>query len=256
MAPAVDIVNPNHKTGCLVYRTGWTGDMTTFGLVHGGYHGGWCWDLVVSELADMGISAIAMDLPIDDVNAAASEYADVVVHSLSSVADEVVLVGHSMGGLVIPIVASRREVSKMIFLAAEPPTPGRSMAEYLTAHPDVLRAPPDSVPQGDSLSPPPSLDVATEIFFHDCTPGMAAWATEQLRPQSAAILYEPCPLEAWPDTPSSAIVCTDDRAVNPVGYRKMVREVLDLEPEAIRSSHSPFLSRAKELTSLLISLSR
>ena len=46
-----------------------------------------------------------MDLPIDDPTAGPVEYADAVCHAMSEVDDEVVLVGHSLGGLVIPIVA-------------------------------------------------------------------------------------------------------------------------------------------------------
>jgi hypothetical protein len=47
--------------------------MATFGLVHGGFHGGWCWDRLIPELAARGHEAVAMDMPIDDADATLSD---------------------------------------------------------------------------------------------------------------------------------------------------------------------------------------
>lgn len=100
--------------------------MTEFALVHGGQHGAWCFEALVRELAVRGHRAEAMDLPIGDPGAGAAEYADVVCRSITDMGSGVVLVGHSMGGLVIPLVASRRPVAMLVFLCAAVPEPGRS----------------------------------------------------------------------------------------------------------------------------------
>src|SRR5215218_4055369 len=76
--------------------------MTTFGLVHGAWHGAWCWEQLIPELERLGHRAVAMDLPCDDPSATYSSYADVIVDALVDEPDDVVLVAHSMGGLSMP----------------------------------------------------------------------------------------------------------------------------------------------------------
>jgi pimeloyl-ACP methyl ester carboxylesterase len=76
--------------------------MSLFALVHGGAHGGWCWELLVPELEKRGHSTVAPDLPIEDDAAGAREYARVVAAALPTNDDDVVVVGHSLGGLTIP----------------------------------------------------------------------------------------------------------------------------------------------------------
>ena len=78
--------------------------MTTFALVHGGGHGGWCWERVAPLLESRGYQVATPDLPIDDVKAGAAQWAEAVVESLRDCDDDVVVVGHSMGGLAIPVV--------------------------------------------------------------------------------------------------------------------------------------------------------
>ena len=83
--------------------------MATFGLVHGAWHGAWCWDLLVPELEFRGHAAIAMDLPCEDREATFFDYAETVSSALLDSSD-VVLVGHSLAGMTIPLVALRRPI--------------------------------------------------------------------------------------------------------------------------------------------------
>ena len=57
--------------------------MMTFGLVHGAWHGAWCWRDVIAELEQRGHDAVAPDLPIDDASAGLDDYAREVVRALS-----------------------------------------------------------------------------------------------------------------------------------------------------------------------------
>jgi pimeloyl-ACP methyl ester carboxylesterase len=52
--------------------------MTTFGLVHGAWHSGACWDPTAAVLRALGHDVIAMDLPCSDATAGIQDYADVV----------------------------------------------------------------------------------------------------------------------------------------------------------------------------------
>jgi pimeloyl-ACP methyl ester carboxylesterase len=83
--------------------------MSHFGLIHGAGLGAWCWEQVISELAARGHEATAVDLPLNDPTTGASGFTDMVLEAFAGVHD-LLLVGHSISGLIIPIVAARRPV--------------------------------------------------------------------------------------------------------------------------------------------------
>src|SRR6266567_135170 len=97
-----------------------------FVLVHGAYHGAWCWDELRTELERGGHSSTAVELPIEDPDAGAERYVDEVLQAVPRHADAVVMVGHSLAGLTIPIAASRTRTAMTIYLCALLPVPGLS----------------------------------------------------------------------------------------------------------------------------------
>jgi thioesterase domain-containing protein len=108
--------------------------VTTFGLVHGAWHGAWCWELLADELRQRGHEVVAADLPCDDPTAGAEAYAQVTIDALDGAGPDVVLVGHSLGCLTVPVVTQRlaamdRPVRRMVLLAPILPRPGRSVDE-------------------------------------------------------------------------------------------------------------------------------
>jgi pimeloyl-ACP methyl ester carboxylesterase len=215
----------------------------TLGLVHGGAHGAWCWERLVPELEARGHVAVAPDLPCDDDSAGAAEYADVVSTALSGSNGNVVLVAHSLGGLTAPLVAERRPVVRMVFVAGLLPVPGKSFRDQQAEEPDIL------FPYRGGR---PGL---RDRFFGNCSAEDADWAMARIRDQALKPFTEPTPLRAWPDVPSSYVICTDDRACNPAWSRRAARNRLGVEPiELIGSDHSPFHSRPAELADLLVRL--
>jgi pimeloyl-ACP methyl ester carboxylesterase len=224
-------------------------------LVHGSYHGPWCWELLTPELERRGHRIAAVDMPISDPTAGAARYADAVVDAMASMSKPV-LVGHSMAGLVIPLVPERRPVRRMIFLASFLPIPGRSMNDQRGAEPIDGQVPPTTAEWSDLgddvwiVGP----KTATELFFHDAPADLAAWATQQLRPQSYRIMNEPSPLAEWPKVPSDYIVCRDDRATNPEWGRRAAHDRLGVDAVEIDGAHSPFITRPAELAALLDSM--
>lgn len=221
-------------------------------LVHGAYHGAWCWDFLRPELERHGHRVITMDLPITDSTLGAADYAATVDKALGK-SKEPILVGHSMGGLVIPLVAAARPVRTLVFLAALLPTVGRSSNDQRTSEPVDGRVPPRSAEWTDlgddvwMVGP----ETATELFFHDAPKATARWATQRLRPQSYRVFQETTPLTAWPDVPSRSIACRDDRAVNPEWVRSAARERLGTEAIDMAGGHSPFLTRPGDLVQIL-----
>jgi hypothetical protein len=231
--------------------------MTHFVLVHGGWHGAWCWDDEVAALTRRGHTATAVELPSDDNAAGAARYADVVAAAVREPGRDVV-VGHSLAGLVIPLVPERVPVGALVFLASLLPDPGRSwgdqlatsrpMAEWFYAH-GLPKQGRDE--QGRSTWP---SDVASALFYHDCPPAVAEAAAARLRPQAPTPITETTPLAAFPDVPMHYIGCRGDRAVSGDWARSTARERLGVDTTWIQGSHSPFLADADGLAELVISL--
>lgn len=81
---------------------GCKGQVTTFGLVHGAYHGAWCWSLLAPELTALGYRCVTVDLPCESASGGAAEYAVAAADAFADVDDDLVVVGHSLAGLTNP----------------------------------------------------------------------------------------------------------------------------------------------------------
>jgi pimeloyl-ACP methyl ester carboxylesterase len=211
----------------------------------------------VPELEKRGHSAVAPDLPIEDDAAGALENAKVVVDAIPTSEDDVVVVGHSLGGLTIPLVAQLRPVRRMVFLAAQVPAPGMSNLEYLATEPGaVVFSGAENLAEGeipDEGDQVVGWERAKAGFYHDVNDEVARHALERFRRQSFTVMTEQTPLEVWPDVPSTYILATEDRAVGQEWSRRRAKEIgadlLEME-----GSHSPFYSRPGELADILVGL--
>jgi pimeloyl-ACP methyl ester carboxylesterase len=206
----------------------------------------------VAELEASGHRAIATELPSDDPNLGLEAYAAAVADSLADVDDEVTVVGHSLGGLTIALVPDLRPVSALVFLAAFVPRPGVSVQEEFETGGFALAPGFDAGRTVDELGRS-SLDPekAAVALFHDLEPAAAQAAAARLRPQAQRLMNEPHPLESWPQVPSSFIHCSRDRTHTREFDEAQARERLGVGLVEIDAGHSPFLSRPRELATLL-----
>ena len=100
--------------------------MSTFVLVHGACHGGWCWYKIVPLLERQGHTVVASDLPshgrdkIPPSEVSLKTYVDSVCKTIDSQREPVVLVGHSMGGGIITQVAEYRadKIQTLVYVTA------------------------------------------------------------------------------------------------------------------------------------------
>jgi pimeloyl-ACP methyl ester carboxylesterase len=222
--------------------------MTAFALVHGGWHGGWCWRPLRAELAARGHSTVAPDLPITDPAAGAVAYADAVLASLP--AEPVVLVAHSLAGLIASLVAAAAPVRRVVYLAAMLPEPGRSVDDRARAGQRMTRrgiGRAQTVNDDGSTSFRP--DGAVELLYPDSQPERAGWAVARLRRQHWRITAEPSPVPAQVAAPTTYVLCTDDRIIDVDWARAAVSDLVELPGD-----HCPFLARPAELADLLVAL--
>jgi hypothetical protein len=208
--------------------------MATFCLVHGAWHGSWAWDPLRGELEARGHGVVAPDLPCEDPEAGVVEYAAVVCDALAG-DDDAIVVGHSLGGLTIPLVPARLHV----FLCALVPSASQEHA-FVPGFGDARVR--DELRR--SYYPDP-VDAARELQY---PPDMAALASK-LRRQAPVHAVE-TPLGG----PAAYVVCARDAAIRPDWQRHVARDVLGVEPIELQSGHSPMLSHVRELADALTSL--
>lgn len=230
--------------------------MTTFALAHGAWHGAWAWELLIPELSRRGHRAVAVDLPAEDPTAGAGAYAAVIEAALADAAGaDVVLVAHSLAGLAAPLVAARRPVRHLVYLAALLPDPGRSLDQQTAAGDRQTRR---GLGRGQRVHDDGSTSwdpgAAIERLYPDSPREVARRAADRLRRQHWRISAEVTPLRAWPDVPSTYVRCGDDLVIDDDWARRAARERLGVEPVVLPGDHSPFLARPAELAELLTAL--
>lgn len=226
-----------------------------FVLLHGGLHYGSCWDAVSAELERHGHRAVAPDLPVDDDSAGALDWAQVAIDAIERMPDvsaftDVVVVAHSISGLCAPVLASLRPVRRMVFVGGLLPVPGQSFVDHVAESPDAVTFP---APQEHGSGPfGLTWESVREGFYHDCPEALARRAFDELRHQSFTVLTECCPIDRWPDAPSTYVLLRDDRAVGQSWARRNAAGRIGASVVELDGGHSPFFSRPAELSAVLL----
>jgi pimeloyl-ACP methyl ester carboxylesterase len=237
--------------------------VTSVVLVHGAWHGAWCFDRVLAELEAAGIDAVAVDLPghgsdpgpLSDLQGDAARVREV----LDGLDGDCVLLGHSYGGAVITEAGTHPAVRHLVYLCAfaldrnescmaaaieessalDISYDGRpNLADAIIGHPD-----------GTSTVEPV---LGAECFYNDCDAETTAWAIARLGPQPLVTLNDVSTVAAWRERPSTYVVCREDLAVHPDLQRAMARRCTTTIEWP--TSHSPFLSAPERFPALLSGL--
>jgi pimeloyl-ACP methyl ester carboxylesterase len=232
--------------------------VATFALVHGAWHGSWCWEKLTPFLTQAGHGVVAPELPSDDGSADCDAYADVVCAALHGCGDDVVIVGHSLGGATAALVAARRPSRHLVYLCAAVPESGLSLFDQWQAQPDMV-TPEFAEGWVKGLSEPDEqlrtvwvdFDFVRAMFYADCDQATTAAAIDHLRPQSAYPWTLACSLAEPPSVRCTSVVCTEDRVVNPDWSRRTARDI-SADIVELPGSHSPLLSRPSGLADVLL----
>lgn len=216
-------------------------EQSTVVLVHGAWHGAWCWDGVVSRLSgDGGFDVVAVDLPSVVSGGDLYDDARAVRQVLDDTPGDKVVVGHSYGGIVITEAAAGAEgVRHLVYLTAFMLDEGQSLADVAGRTPPAWQVP---NPDGKTMS-------AQEVFYNTCAPEIADAAAAQLRPHTIASFVEPVRSVGWRDVPSTYVICDLDHAI-PVPAQEAMSAHAGTT-HRLQSDHSPFLTDPDAVADLI-----
>jgi pimeloyl-ACP methyl ester carboxylesterase len=224
-------------------------------LVHGAWHGAWCWERVAAHLRDAGHEVLAVDLPGHGSRsgeaASMAAYRDAVMDVLTQ---STVLVGHSMGGAVISAVADAapEQLRHLVYVTAFAPRDGESLLDAAAGRLDFASA--GLVVNDDFDIIVPDEAAAAGLFYGDCPRADVAWAFAQLQPQAGSVFAEPITLSHFDDrVPRSYLLCTADAAIPP-DLQLQYAARLGVVPTEISSAHSPFLSQPAAVAGYIASV--
>lgn len=234
---------------------------STYLLVHGAWHGGWCWERVARRLRTAGHRVftptqtglgerchllsgnITMETFVQDlVNVV--EFEDL---------SDIILVGHSYGGRSVAGLADRmpQRIRRLVFLDAGLPEPGKS---YLDALPpdrrEVRLKQAGESPGGLSIAPPPDLD------FGVVDPADAAWVRRHLTPQPLGSYSTPVPLRnpIGNGLPCTYIRCTDPLFPTTDPSASYAKSRKDWEYMELKTGHDAMVTAPHELSDILLKI--
>jgi pimeloyl-ACP methyl ester carboxylesterase len=230
---------------------------TGFVLVHGGYHGAWCWDRLLPWL---DAPTLAVDLPgrgchpmdLDDVSIEVG--ADSVLGDIDAAGfDRVVLVGHSLAGVSLPVIAGRLgdRVAHLVFVSCLVVPDGQSV---------VTMTPPGQREQFDGrlrtgegemtvLSP----DHHRTLLGNDLDEEQWSYVIEHVGPDSMRFFTDPVTWgEQVPDQPRTYVRLLQDRAVPADDADEMIRRLgPGVTVHDIEAGHEVMITQPRQLAAVL-----
>jgi pimeloyl-ACP methyl ester carboxylesterase len=238
--------------------------MSTFVLVHGAWHGAWCWYKLVAQLERAGHKVLAPDLPgmgrdrTPLASITLKSWADHLAELVLQQSGEIVLVGHSRGGILISEVAERcpERIGKLVYLSAFLLPNGRSLGDE-AGEIEGSVVMPNIVVSADQTSGSMRDEVIAAAFYGECSAEDVALARLCLGPEPLAPLATPIAVSAqrFGRVPRAYIECARDQAI-PLSFQRRMHERLPCaQVLSIDTDHSPFFSRPTELANQLLALS-
>ena len=236
--------------------------MATFVLVHGAWHGGWCWQKVIPLLESAGHEVYAPTLT--GLAERASELSpevglDTHIQDILGLLEEknlhgVILVGHSYGGMVITGVvdAVPERIAHLVYFDTFVPRDGESMAGVVPLLRYVLRKQAQAHGDGWRVDPLGTYGVTTEPD--------RSWLRSKLTPQPLKTLEQPLHLKnpAIVSTkPRTHIDCTGGGFFRSLARRILARRALPPTEAGWRlrqlpTGHDAMITMPRELADLLL----
>ena len=203
-----------------------------FILIHGAWHGGWCWEGVIKELEKAGHKAIAPTMPghhqkDDRSKICLNDYIEKILTTLQQTEGSVVLVGHSSAGFLVQSVAAKmpEKIDHLIFNNAFILPDGQSQFDIVP--PDVAQG----MTQAASASPdncvPVMEDFVRNILMADASVEKQTELITCLVPQPLALFTTPVSIDGFDkgNFKKTVLFCKKDISLPEGAYLGMAMEL-------------------------------
>lgn len=233
--------------------------MATIMLIHGAWHGSWCWSEVRPALEAYGHRVLTPDLrgsgedPDGVPDQPLSCWADQIAALVAAEPEPVVLVGHSRGGLVISEVAERlpERLCLLVYVAAFLLQDGEALQ-------DIAQGAENAERFGAAFALKDSMlhfsdDRAREFFYRRSPLDFVRTAQERLCPEPAAAFVTPIHVTKarFGSVPRAYVECIDDQAIPLATQRAMQATMPCATVVTLDADHSPFFSAPRALVAAL-----
>lgn len=223
--------------------------MTTFVIVHGAFGSPAEMAPVIPELEALGHRASVVDLPSTDPTAMLDDYVGAVVDAVDDIEGQVVVVGHSAGGVTISLVPEQVHVDRLVYVAGIVPEPGQSIFDVVgdEATEAIMSV---SLDDGNGCRSF-NIELMASMVQPEERGAYIAILESTKRSQGWAVMEQPWPGKSLPDVACTYVLCTEDNTLPPPMQREMATR-LGVDPLEISSEHLVFGLQPRELARLLV----
>ena len=244
--------------------------MVTFVMVHGAWHGGWCWQRVATLLRQSGAQVFTPTLTGLGERAHLSQYIDSAAMNLDlhqndvvqlleyEGLEDVILVGHAYAGMVISGVAQAcpGRLRYLVYVNGVVPADGESMLDQLEAvrGADFIQRIKGFLDRGEPLLPPPDTpeDVGRRWGITD--PDDLAWVGSRVTPHPSASFAQAVRL----DRPEAESIPRSFVGSSEAGFESVARraKAAGWRTYHIESGHDPMVTHPRELAEILLDIAQ
>lgn len=235
----------------------------TYVLVHGAWQAPYVWDAVKADLVKKGNKVIVVELPGHGSNNTATHtlsidlYRDKVIESFAATDEKVILVGHSMAGMVVSAVAEKipAKISKLVYIGAFLPVNGQSLTDLAYSDPDSKLGP-LLVPSADKLTLDVKADSLTYLFINDGNATIKQQMIDNYRAEPAIPFTNKVSLtqENFGSVNKVYIKTLHDVVISGGLQDRMIAAAGISSVYSLMTGHSPFLEKPSVVSELLVSI--
>ena len=235
----------------------------TFVLVHGAWQAAYVWQDVKARLEAAGQKVIVVELPAhgsDTTPAVATSidvYRDKVIAAINSTGEKVILVGHSMGGVVVTAVAEKipEKIEKLIYIGAFVPANGQSILD-LSMLDSQSKLGASLIPSGDQLTLDIKRDSIISIFCQDASLPIQQLVQSKFRVEPAIPFTNKATLtnDHYGKVDKYYIHTLQDHAIGINLQYQMATAAHITKTYSLNTGHCPFLTQPDSTAKLLLSI--
>ena len=235
--------------------------MSNFLLVHGAWAGGWSWEKVAPLLEQKGHTVKVLDLPghgmdktpLSSVNL--QTYTEKVCQVLDEFDDQVTLVGHSMGGIVISQAAEERpqKVKKLVYLAGYLLQNGETIMHVFENDKDSMLGA-NLIMADDQSHVTLKEEGIKGVIYTDALDEDIERIKERVVPQATMPFATPINIteENYGSIPRVYIECVNDLVITPTAQKDMYTKMPCEKVLTLETSHAPNYGAPEKVVECLL----